>query len=102
MKSGDSLPKQIEPLPGSLHSEMKRCGNPGCRCARGHLHGPYWYRRWWGDRRQRKQYVPQHRLKEVQAAIEHWRDLHPPAWSIRQELVQLRQIEQGVLTWMRK
>ena len=101
MISGDSLPK-LGPLPGSLHAEMKRCGNPGCRCARGHLHGPYWYRRWWEGNRQRKQYVPQRRLKDVQAAIRLWRDLHPPTWSIRQELVQLRQFEQGVLTWMRK
>jgi hypothetical protein len=24
--------------------EYVRCGKSGCRCARGHLHGPYWYR----------------------------------------------------------
>lgn len=102
MKSGVSFPKQLEPLPGSLHVEMKRCGNPGCRCARGHPHGPYVFRRWWEGRRQRKQYVPQHRLKEVEAAIERWRDLHPPAWKIRQELAQLRRFEQEVLAWMRK
>ena len=101
IKSGGSLPKRLEPLPGSLHAEMKRCGKPGCRCARGHLHGPYVYRRWWQGHRQRKQYVPQHRLKDVEAAIRRWRDLHPPAWRIRQDLVELRQLEQGVLTWMR-
>lgn len=24
--------------------EHVRCGKPGCRCERGVLHGPYWYR----------------------------------------------------------
>lgn len=24
--------------------EYVRCGKPGCRCTRGQLHGPYWYR----------------------------------------------------------
>jgi hypothetical protein len=24
--------------------EYVRCGKPGCRCERGQLHGPYWYR----------------------------------------------------------
>ncbi|MBC8145609.1 MAG: hypothetical protein H7X80_08475 [bacterium] len=32
-------------LPGSEHLTYRlkyfRCGNTGCRCARGHLHGPY-------------------------------------------------------------
>jgi hypothetical protein len=28
---------------GSLISQGRRCGKPGCRCAEGELHGPYWY-----------------------------------------------------------
>ena len=96
MKNGGSFPK-LEPLPGSLHAELKRCGNPGCRCARGHLHGPYVYRRWREGQRQRKTYVPPHRLEEVKRGIRLWRELHPPAWSLRQELAELRRLEQGVL-----
>jgi hypothetical protein len=34
------LPK-IEPLPGSLHFEWRRCGRSNCRCASGRLHGHY-------------------------------------------------------------
>ena len=45
VKKGRSLPK-MEPLRGSLHAEMKGCGKPACRCARGNLHGPYWSHRW--------------------------------------------------------
>ncbi len=58
-------------LTGSLIAEHKRCGKPNCRCARGELHGPYYYRRWrdaFG--RQRKAYVPRDRLREVRSALE--------------------------------
>src|SRR5437588_838324 len=30
-------------LRGTLISQSRRCGKPGCRCARGELHGPYVY-----------------------------------------------------------
>ena len=30
-------------LRGSLSSQGRRCGKPGCRCAEGELHGPYTY-----------------------------------------------------------
>jgi hypothetical protein len=28
---------------GSLYSTYKKCGNKKCRCARGELHGPFYY-----------------------------------------------------------
>lgn len=28
-------------LQGALIVQRRRCGKPGCRCARGELHGPY-------------------------------------------------------------
>jgi hypothetical protein len=34
-----------------------RCGRAGCRCARGGLHGPYYYRFWREGGRLRKEYV---------------------------------------------
>lgn len=48
---------------------MVRCGKPNCKCARGELHGPYFYR-FMRDKygRLRKQYV---RRSEVEA----WREL---------------------------
>ena len=47
------------------------------------------------------EYVPRCRLKVVETVIKLWRALHPPAWQIRQELVQVRRMEQEVLKWTR-
>lgn len=62
---------ESELLKGALVAERKRCGKKNCRCARGHLHGPYYYRRWreWNGT-QRKQYVSRDRVSEVQKALE--------------------------------
>jgi hypothetical protein len=30
-------------LEGSVQRQLKKCGKPNCRCARGDLHGPYYY-----------------------------------------------------------
>jgi len=58
-------------LTGALVPEYKRCGKPNCRCARGQLHGPYYYRRWRdASGQQRKQYVPRGRSEQVRAALE--------------------------------
>ena len=80
------------PLPGSLQPEWKRCGKPGCRCARGERHGPYFYRYWYEGGRRRRAYVPRTRVPAVAAGIARWRELHPPAWSARQELAELRRL----------
>jgi len=45
------------PLPGTVHAEYKKCGRSGCKCARGELHGPYYYRFYREGGRQHKQYV---------------------------------------------
>ena len=39
-KSANLLPKT---LPGTVCAQMIRCGKPNCKCARGDLHGPYFY-----------------------------------------------------------
>ena len=93
MKSGGLLPK-IHALPGSLQPELKRCGKSACRCARGELHGPYWYRRWREAGRQRKAYVKEEDLEEVGVALQRWRRLHPPIWPLRKLLAELRHINQ--------
>jgi hypothetical protein len=95
-KVGGLFPKTT-PLPGSLHLEWRRCGKAHCRCTRGDLHGPYLVRRWWEAGKQRKQYVPPHRRAEVAAGIAAWQRLHPPAWTTRQLLAKLHQIEQVVM-----
>ncbi len=62
-----TLPKM---LPGAVCAQWKRCGKPGCRCARGALHGPYYYRFWREDGRLRKAYVRPSELAAVRAACD--------------------------------
>ena len=79
--------------PGTLRAEFRRCGKPTCRCARrGALHGPYHYRRWREDGRQRRRYVKPDAVEQVRAALEEWRHLHPPARSTRDMLAELRRL----------
>jgi hypothetical protein len=33
-----------------------KCGKPGCKCASGALHGPYWYEFWREGGKVRKRY----------------------------------------------
>lgn len=44
---GEVRTKPENPLPkiapGTVCAQMVRCGKPNCRCARGELHGPYFY-----------------------------------------------------------
>ena len=83
-------------LPGTVCQQWVRCGHPGCRCASGRLHGPYFYRFWRDGGRLRKQYVRrsdvergqcQARRRELRELAD-WREL----W--RQMLAQVREVEQ--------
>jgi hypothetical protein len=94
--SGGSLPKPPAPS-WSLQPEWKRCGNAGCHCSRGHLHGPYWYRRWREDGRQRKQYVPRDRVVDELALVDERRRARLSPWATRQMLAELRSIEKEIL-----
>ena len=91
MNSGGLLPKT-----GSLQAEWRRCGKSTCRCARGTLHGPYWYLRWREGVRQRRRYVPREQVNAIREAIDQRRQLRPPAWSLQQELAELRRLAQEV------
>jgi hypothetical protein len=66
-KSSDLLPK-ISPLPGAVCAQMKRCGRSNCKCAKGELHGPYYYRFWYERGRQRKKYVKKGDVSDIKAA----------------------------------
>src|SRR5438105_839525 len=94
MKNRRIVPKTpaVEPLPGSLHAAWVRCGKAGCRCTRGALHGPYWRRQWRERGRTRRQYVKQTDLEQVRAALAAWRERHPPARALRQEVAELRRL----------
>jgi len=90
-ENGGMSPK-IEPLPGTLVAEMKLCGKPACRCARGELHGPYWRRYWREAGRRRRQYVRRADVAQVSSQVLTWRRVHPPAWTARQALTELRRL----------
>ena len=92
MKTFDSLPRN-DPQRGSLHLEWKRCGKPACRCKLGALHGPYWYRHFREDGKQRKRYVPLRRVaSELQIQAESRRQ-HPASWSVARVLRELHHLE---------
>ncbi len=79
------FPKQH--LPGSVHIEWKRCGRPWCHCASGgQLHGPYFYRRWRENGRQKKQYVKLADLWRTLEAIKLKRFELPPMTAIKTSL----------------
>jgi Family of unknown function (DUF6788) len=87
------------PLPGVVLPQRVRCGRPNCRCARGELHGPYFYRFWREGGRQRRQYVRRSELEEVRARCEarrrerKRRDAGLQLW--RQMAALLREVEQA-------
>jgi hypothetical protein len=94
-KTSETLPKT---LPGAVCQQWVRCGRPGCRCARGGLHGPYLYRFWREGGRLRKEYVRRPDVGRVRAQCQARRrarqelaDWHG-AW--RQMVAQVREVEQ--------
>jgi hypothetical protein len=88
---------QDGPLSGSLQPEFKACGKPGCRCAVGALHGPYWYRRWREGGRQRRRYIRREEVRRAREALAAWTRLHPRPWATRAGLAELRRIADQVL-----
>jgi Family of unknown function (DUF6788) len=88
-KMSRSVPKKAA---GSLHLEFKKCGRPRCRCQLGLLHGPYVYRHWREGGRQRKAYVPMHRLGEVLLALEQLRAAAPRPTEIVRMMKELHHV----------
>lgn len=41
--------------------EKIKCGKPTCKCAKGNLHGPYWYAYWRDGKRTRSKYIGKER-----------------------------------------
>jgi hypothetical protein len=71
-QSNQVLPKTEEApqFPGAICAQWIRCGHPGCKCARGELHGPYYYRFWRDRGRQHKAYVRPGDLDAARTACE--------------------------------
>ena len=93
-KTHDPLPKT---LAGAVCIQWVPCGRAGCRCSRGQLHGPYYYRFWREGGRLRKEYVRLTELEEVRAQCEARRRARHElrqAWDTwRQLLAAVREVE---------
>jgi len=94
---GGAVPKMCRH--GGLRAEWKKCGKFNCRCARGQLHGPYYYRHWRENGRQRKAYVARQQLEGVRLALAANKGARRPFWTIRQALADLRRMEKEVIRW---
>ena len=75
-----------EGIPGCVVAQHVRCGKPTCRCARGHLHGPYFAHYWREDGRARKRYLERHDAPRVAALCTRYRAQHPSTRALRREL----------------
>jgi hypothetical protein len=89
MKMGKLLPKTTV---GSLHLAFKKCGRRNCRCHEGLLHGPYLYRHWREDGRQKKKFVPMRRLSEVLLEMESQRANAGRSGEVQRVLKELRNV----------
>ncbi len=74
------------PLPGSVQVMWARCSKPGCRCATGVRHGPYYRRFWREGRRTRSAYVRLADASEAAARCARHRELHMSARALRRML----------------
>lgn len=96
------LPKT---LPGYICRQWKKCGKLICKCARGELHGPYFYRFGWAGGRQFKEYVRLADVEDVRSACQEYRELQAELRegrrSFRAMLALLRQHEQEIRTLMK-
>ncbi len=75
-KTSKPLPKTPPgaTLVGAACAQYKRCGKPGCKCARGELHGPYFYRFRWREGRTAKEYIRLSEVENVRAACARHRE----------------------------
>src|SRR5215207_2633706 len=101
-KRANPLPKMA---PGAVCAQMIRCGRANCRCARGHLHGPYHYHFARAGGRLVKRYVRAGDVDRVRAACEearaeegwHRAERRLGAAGLREVVERLREAEKHLL-----
>lgn len=52
----------------TYQQELVRCGKKNCKCAKGQLHGPYWYAYWTEGGKSRSQYIGKRLPKGIKPA----------------------------------
>lgn len=70
-KTENPLPKT---MPGAVCVQMVRCGKSNCKCARGELHGPYFYHFVRVNGALVKRYVKAKDAPTLRAACHAWRE----------------------------
>ena len=70
-KTEKALPKT---MPGSIHVQYVRCGKRTCKCARGELHGAYFYHFARVNGKLTKRYLKAHEVEQMQIACMAWRE----------------------------
>jgi hypothetical protein len=89
------LPSLVAILRGSLIERYKRCGKPGCKCAKGRGHGPKYYLSVSFPRlRPQMDYVPQefyHQTKKLLANYQRARQILEEICEINRELLRRRE-----------
>jgi hypothetical protein len=99
-KRGAKVSKPLPKIPpdrmlnGAVCAQYKRCGKANCRCARGELHGPYFYRFQWYEGGVVKEYLRLSDVEEVRAACARYR-------ALQDELREGRQHFQVLLSQLR-
>jgi hypothetical protein len=82
-------------LRGSLIERYKRCGKPGCKCAKGRGHGPKYYLSVsFSGSRPQMDYVPQADYPEVLKRVTHYhrvREILEKICEINRELLRRRE-----------
>src|SRR6202451_1094428 len=99
-KRRQALLRQLPPLKavlrGSLIERYKRCGKPGCKCARGPGHGPKYYLSVsYPGRRPQMDYVPQDSQRQVTESLAHYhrlREILEEICQINRELLRRREV----------
>jgi hypothetical protein len=65
-RRGIDKPTERQTSNKTYRLEGVRCGKAGCKCAKGELHGPYWYAYWSEGGKTKSEYVGKH-LPESQS-----------------------------------
>jgi hypothetical protein len=85
-KKSNLTPKM---LPGNIERRMVRCGKPNCKCAKGELHGPYYYHQTWSGTEHQRRYITLANVPEVTEACETYRQLQASLRVGREEYKQM-------------
>jgi hypothetical protein len=101
-KTENLLPKM---MPGTVCRQMIRCGKPNCKCARGQLHGAYYYHFVRVGGRLRKRYLKLDEVEAVKAACHARRaderarrsETRQAHQSVRELIARLRQIQRDFI-----